>query len=531
MTTAERFDRFAKTTGRMLIRRTIGGIGDILMHRMLLQDLRSAAPGVSVSMALPKKLLSLVTDHPFIDQALRVDRVNPDDYAFVYDTTHVAGGYEYHLVRDGLPVDRHRSDIWAAEMGITLTRHEMLLSFTDEERGAARDILAPSEGAPTVAVAPRTASPHKDWTDKAWAELLRELVAAGYHPVVFHDKPLHKCFKGTHATGLSLRNWMATVDACDYVITLATGMFCLANGLHKPTLALFGCEDLEVFGRYFPEMMAIQRRAEHGSEWKGCPCWRNECAKLPRKSRKGNGGDASHCLRSITPAEVMEAFHALVARPKPEYYDQDYFERGGCKGWYDADAFALENEFHRARAEDVVAVLQPPAGAAILDVGTARGNVPYWLTEMGFVGYGLDKSRWAAGEGSHLPAQRVRCGDISNGNPWDDTAFDFVTSREVLEHLPEADVAAALGNIAAMLKPGGRTLHWIATNRGGKEEAKRSNADNFDISHVCIRNPDWWIDRFAEAGMALDAEVTVAAMHRPDAVRFNWDCLVFRKGP
>ena len=522
--------QFAHTDGKVLVKRSSGGLGDIIIHRMMFQDFKIVAPRARITVALPRQYMSVMQCHPFVDEVVDVEDVNDSDFAYVYDTTDIAGQYEYARLPN---VDKHRSDIWAEAAGVRLRHHESFIRISDEEKSMASELFQDDAGddRPRVAIAPRTASRHKNWDDDKWQAVIDHLDSAGYLVYSFHTQPttFYNC---SNVRGLPIRMWMASVAACDYVITLATSVYCLANALHKPTIAIFGCEDLDVFGKHFPEMIPVQRRSGVDG-WGGqeCPCWRNWCSLDPESNRHVNGEKQNLCMADIKAAEVIAAFDTLVKgteEEKREYYNRDYFQTGGCKGWYDETAFTIENEFHKARAIDLREVLDLREGDRALEIGCALGNVAYWLRDAGIDAYGTDLSAWAT-MNSHLSPEYVRQADIARGVPFPETDFDMIFSREVLEHIPEDDVAAALANIAEMLRPGGVTMHWIATNRNAKEEKKRHNPLNYDESHVCIRGPEWWVERFAESGLQLDADLSIRAMHRPDAVRYDWDCLVWRK--
>lgn len=516
---------YAQRYSRVLIKRTIGGIGDILNHRMMFQDLKAAVPHADITFAVPRQWEPLIRDHPFIDHAEALDRIDESEYTFVYDTSNVAGRYEYgHLPNrtEGVDVDKHRSDIWAAGMGLELAHHEGFLRFTEKEKQGAARVVADSEPGKRIAIATKTASLHKDWSMDRWQETITALATEGYSVYSFHAEKT--AFKGCiNVEPGSLRHWMAAVAECDYVFTVATYTFCLANLLHKPTVAIFGCENLDVYGRWFPEMVAVQRHRDRHPEWQSCPCWDSiSCEYNP------DGKPPPACLRDISVKEVMKAWGDLLARDPAEYYDARYFTAGGCKGWYDGTAFAKDNQFHKDRAEDIIAILAPAKGAKILDAGTARANIPYWLTALGYCGFGCDVSRWAI-KNTHIAEDRVACADIADIRPWPDGHFDHIVSRDSLEHVPQAKVLSALRNMARMLRAGGTMMHWIATDRNQKEAKKQSNPHNYDESHVCIKPPDWWLEQFARADLICDYELTVKAMHRPDAVRYDWDCLVLRK--
>ena len=100
---------------------------------------------------------------------------------------------------------------------------------------------------------------------------------------------------------------MYLVSCMDIIITPATSLFVLANLLHKPTIAIFGNEDLNVYAKYFSECIPIQRRHEiHGERWNKCPCWRSDICQI------NNSNTSPACLQDITVSEVMQAIEKLI---------------------------------------------------------------------------------------------------------------------------------------------------------------------------------------------------------------------------
>ena len=77
------------------------------------------------------------------------------------------------------------------------------------------------------------------------------------------------------------------------------------------------------------------------------------------------------------------------------YYDESYFTKEGCKGWYDEHAFKLTQIFHKNWAEFVIYNLKIKANDNLLDIGCARANAVYWWTQRLINAYGVDISKWA----------------------------------------------------------------------------------------------------------------------------------------
>jgi ubiquinone/menaquinone biosynthesis C-methylase UbiE len=134
-------------------------------------------------------------------------------------------------------------------------------------------------------------------------------------------------------------------------------------------------------------------------------------------------------------------------------------------GWYDRLPGRLARPLHRRVARDVAAA-GLPAGAVVLDVGTGPGRVPLLLSQarsdllvegIDLSGEMIERARQtAAAEGVRSDRLHYAVADVAR-LPHPDGSVDLVVSSLSLHHW--ADVAAGLGEIRRVLKPGGTA--WI----------------------------------------------------------------------
>lgn len=175
----------------------------------------------------------------------------------------------------------------------------------------------------------------------------------------------------------------------------------------------------------------------------------------------------------------------------------------------------------------IIDVIQPKNSIA-LSIGCALGNVVYWLNKLGINAFGVDISEYAI-KHSHVP-DRVMLADITEKIPFPDGHFDYVFSRETLEHIAEEEIPQVLKEIFRVMKPGGVGLLSPANNFCDKEAKKQVQGnDSADISHICVKSPYWWAKRCEEAGFTIDYERTLYAMSNGLAYKFYWSTVVIRK--
>ncbi len=156
-------------------------------------------------------------------------------------------------------------------------------------------------------------------------------------------------------------------------------------------------------------------------------------------------------------------------------------------------------EFFGRMADRIAADIKP---RRVLDVGCALGFLVESLRDRGVEAFGVDISAYAIAHVRPDIRPYVRVGSAAEplGGP-----YDLVTCIEVLEHLTEAEARGAIAHIAA----------------AADDVLFSSTPDDEDeATHVTVRPRGWWIDRFAEVGLALDPACD-ARFIAPHAMRFR----------
>jgi SAM-dependent methyltransferase len=156
---------------------------------------------------------------------------------------------------------------------------------------------------------------------------------------------------------------------------------------------------------------------------------------------------------------------ALAPGVPPDYYDR-IAEVENRHWWYLG---------MRRIAEALIRDQLRRPGQRILDCGCGTG---------GFLRWALDSGSFAAAAGvdigsaaiemarARVPEADLRVGPLSD-LPFPDGGFDLVVTNDVLQHVPEDEVAPSLREIRRVLAPGGTLL--LRTN--GARRLRRERAD------------------------------------------------------
>lgn len=162
----------------------------------------------------------------------------------------------------------------------------------------------------------------------------------------------------------------------------------------------------------------------------------------------------------------------------------------GVSEW-ETDVYAKGRQVNRWPFSDLVSdVMQRTAGRdrselSVLEIGCGAGNNIWFLLDSGFDVAGIDiaptaieLTRRRLGE-QGLESPDLRIGSVTE-LPWEAETFDIVIDRATFSQLLIGEVAATIGEVSRVLKPGGEFLSYYifgASSSGrelGEEFAPRS---------------------------------------------------------
>ena len=130
-----------------------------------------------------------------------------------------------------------------------------------------------------------------------------------------------------------------------------------------------------------------------------------------------------------------------------------------------------------------------------LDVGCGRANGVQFAREHGKDVYGCDISEAAVKCWQERGIADFCKVAPANKLPYADREFDMVVCSEVMEHIPEANTVATLREIFRV--GADKFLFTIAL------VPEQLPVAGYIQTHITIKEPAWWFDRFKEAGYTI----------------------------
>lgn len=305
---------FYNKRNRVLIIRACGGLGDIFMHRMMFEDFKRLMPDAEIHFACPKYYHDAIADHPFVDKLLDCNEFDRNDYIVSYNTTTACGRAEMKLAPFSGP---NRSDIWAAHCGVILTKHNMHIHLTEEEKIEGKRLIEKHrdrEG-PSVLVCPVSAMESKNLIEHQFIGLIDGLRERGCYPFVVHNMPVHMALKNDipMLNEIKLRKWMGVIHQSDYIVSVDTSTFHCAGGMGKPLVGIFTWVDGKAYSRHYPTTELVQKHRDFDSNWTCGPCYNwTACPKTKDNIKP--------CLTELTTDMILEGIDRMLKRFPIEKY-------------------------------------------------------------------------------------------------------------------------------------------------------------------------------------------------------------------
>lgn len=177
-------------------------------------------------------------------------------------------------------------------------------------------------------------------------------------------------------------------------------------------------------------------------------------------------------------------------------FDKDYFEDGlvAAKSCY--VNYRWMPELTIKMGYNLIKHLRIKEGESILDFGCAKGFLVKALRVLDVDAYGCDISEYAIDnvDSETRPYCKLIEGVEGNMMPFD-KKFDWIISKDVLEHVPEETIDIFLEQA---IKKTDKMFHVIPlADNDGKFIIPEYDMDK---THILRKNLNWWIEKFKSKG-------------------------------
>ncbi len=199
--------------------------------------------------------------------------------------------------------------------------------------------------------------------------------------------------------------------------------------------------------------------------------------------------------------------HSVIIDPEQDYGEEYYRCHLGLPYSRESVHFTT---FFNSIADELIRSLQP---RTVLDAGCAMGLLVEAFWDRGVACRGIDISPYAIANVRRDMVPYCKVGSLAE--PIEGT-YDLITCIEVLEHIPEEDALKAITNMA-------KATNTILFSS--------SFTDLTEPTHVNVRQPIWWLERFSNEGFAPDLTYDAcfvsqqAMLLRRRAEPLPWDVL------
>ena len=298
-----------KRRNKILIKRRVGGFGDILMQRMLFEDFSKSFPEAELTFACPMAYIEMAKNHPFAKIA-DIGTIDERDYGVIYDLTTAC---RVHESRHGINNKDHRSDIWGDHCGVTLTEHNMFLKPDLDMLKQCKEALKQynKENKPTVLLV--TASTKDDFgigkslTYDQITDVVNSLRNQGFYVFTISDERqiVYDHLGVDQITSIHHQAWICLVELSDFVISVDTATFHIAGGLGKPLVGIFSFTDGKVYGKYY-DFILVQKHRDNG-DWDCGPCFNSTCCPKSKSTQKP-------CITELSSASILRGFAEALSK-------------------------------------------------------------------------------------------------------------------------------------------------------------------------------------------------------------------------
>lgn len=286
---------------KILLNHKLGGLGDVFLSRMLIKQIKSQVSNCTLDYACLPIYFDAIKDHPLLNNVIDSKTVNPDEYGLELDIS-VKLPDEIER-KESINCKRSRVEIWADLYNIE-KNFDMMLKI-DDEANIKISSLIPKNNKKIVGFSPISKMAIKSLSFEQQESIIKYIRNFDMEIIGIHNKKLQvfENFNIPVFHNLNIKELVALVNYCDYIISVDTSIFHIAGGLKKPLMGIFTYTDGYLYGKHY-EKIIVQKHRLIDPLWTCGPCYAKE--KCPRSSLP-----LKPCLTELTNKNFVEGIEKL----------------------------------------------------------------------------------------------------------------------------------------------------------------------------------------------------------------------------
>lgn len=283
-----------------------GGLGDILIHRLIFDDVKKLIPDSKIHFCCLSQYEQAIKDHPLVDKVIFPENLKKENYLVFYQTcVKTSNKYESHYGKD---CKLNRAEVWGLFCGYEITNPDMHFKLHKGKiemykKRMLETVENPQK--PIVVFNPKSAITTKCLQPNQIKFVIDSLQNCNVFVIgKKEDKELKK-YKINLISNTTIEEWIYYTACADYVVTVDTATFHLAGGLKIPMTGIFTFANGKTYGKYY-DFILVQKHMDNGN-WECGPCYNyRKCPKTEKELKP--------CLTEITENEIIEGIDLMFKK-------------------------------------------------------------------------------------------------------------------------------------------------------------------------------------------------------------------------
>ena len=268
---------YYKKKNKILLNQKLGGLGDVFLCRMLIKQIKKQANECTIDFSCQSQYFDAINDHPLINNVFDAKKVDTSQYGLELDFC-VKKSNEIETIESSNG-QRSRAEIWADRYNIK-RNFDMMLHVDENVKDKISHRIKRNKNK-LIGFCPVSKMAAKTLTKDQQKLILNILKSYDLDVIGIHNKKLESFDEEytPNITDLSIKELIALVDCCDYVISVDTSCFHIAGGLEKPLVGIFTYTDGYLYGKHY-EKVIVQKHKRFDTNWECGPCHaKDKCQK------------------------------------------------------------------------------------------------------------------------------------------------------------------------------------------------------------------------------------------------------------